>query len=225
MTNEFVLYGVPISPYVRSVALVLEEKGANFQMRTLIPNQSKIAAFPTRHPFGRVPVMVHGGFQLYETQAILRYLDRIISVPSLTPENPQAEARMNQLCGITDCYVMQYISKGISFGRILAPKLGIPTDESLIKASIPHAEVCVAEISRILGTQSFLTGEHISLADLLLAPHLSVFQETPESTAILAPYPALHAWIDKMSERPSFRNTTKEKLGAKAQADQRTASG
>ena len=48
-----------------------------------------------RHPFGRIPVMDHGDFRLYEMQAILRYLARIIPEPSLTLRDPRAEARMN----------------------------------------------------------------------------------------------------------------------------------
>jgi glutathione S-transferase len=32
-----------------------------------------------------VPVLEHDGFLLYETQAILRYLDRVLPKPALTP--------------------------------------------------------------------------------------------------------------------------------------------
>jgi glutathione S-transferase len=78
-----------------------------------------------RHPFGRIPVMDHGDFRLYEMQAILRYLDRIIPEPSLTPRDPRAEARMNQICGITDWYFMPQVSAPITFQRLV----GRPVDE------------------------------------------------------------------------------------------------
>jgi glutathione S-transferase len=213
----FVLYGVPASPYVRSAALGLEEKGANFQVSALAPFESKSESYLKRHPFGRVPALAHGDFELYETQAILRYLDRIIPEPSLTPEDPRAEARMNQLCGITDWYVMPHISMGITFDRLVAPRLGLPVDESKIEASIPRAKVCVAEIARLLGDQPFLVGDAVSIADLLMAPHLSFFAETPESAAILEPHRVLKAWISRMNARRSLQDTTTEKLAAKAQ--------
>jgi glutathione S-transferase len=214
----FVLYGVPASPYVRSAALGLEEKGANFRVSALAPFESKSESYLKRHPFGRVPALAHGEFELYETQAILRYLDRIIPEPSLTPADPRAEARMNQLCGITDWYVMPHISMGITFDRLVAPRLGLPVDESKIEASIPRAKVCVAEIARLLGDQPFLAGDAVSIADLLLAPHLSFFAETPESAAILEPHRALEAWISRMNARRSLQDTITEKLAAKAQA-------
>jgi glutathione S-transferase len=55
-----------------------------------------------RHPFGRVPVLEYDGFMLYETQAILRFLDRILPSPTLTPADPKAAARMDQAMIIND---------------------------------------------------------------------------------------------------------------------------
>lgn len=219
--GEFIVYGVVDSPevqspYVRSVALGLEEKGADFRVKALGPGGSKSPSYLERNPFGRVPTFVHGDFELYETQAILRYLDRILPGPCLTPQDPRAEARMNQLCGITDWYVMPQITMGITFDRLVAPRIGLPVNESKIEASIPGAKLCVAEIARLLGDRPFLAGNAISMADLLLASHLTFFAQTPESVAILEPHRALTTWIDRMNARPSFRNTTPEKLAAKA---------
>jgi glutathione S-transferase len=216
--SQFTLYGVPASPYVRAAAMGLNEKGVSFRMCALGPMESRSAAYLKRNPFGKVPSFVHGEFELYETQAILRYLDRIIPEPSFTPRHPRAEARMNQLCGITDCYVMPYISMGITFDRLVAPMLGIPVDEAKIKACLPRAQLCVAEIARILGDNPFLTGEGLSIADLLLAPHLSFFTATLESEGMLKSYQGLNAWLNRMSARPSFQNATAEKLAAKARS-------
>jgi glutathione S-transferase len=216
--DEFILYGVPPSPYVRGAALGFEEKGQPFRMKALGPNEMKSPSYLKRNPFGRVPVLAHGDFELYETQAILRYLDRVLPGPSLTLQDPRAEARMNQLCGITDWYVMPHVTMGIGFGRLVAPRLGLPVDESKIEASIPQAKVCIAEIAALLGDQLFLAGDRISIADLLVGPHLSFFALTAESDAILGPHRALSAWIGRMNARPSFQNTKPEKLAAKAQA-------
>jgi len=43
---------------------------------------------------------------LYETQAVMRYVDAVVPGPRLPPEDPRAEALMNQLMGITDWYLM-----------------------------------------------------------------------------------------------------------------------
>jgi glutathione S-transferase len=215
--TDFLIYGVPASVYVRSVAVALEEKGIRYGVNALAPFEARSEAYLLRNPFGRVPTLVHGDFELYETQAILRYLDRVVPGPLFTPEDLRAQARMNQLCGITDWYVMPQITMGVAFDRLIAPKIGLPVDEARIAASIPLAKVCVAEIARLLGDQPFLAGDTLSIADLLAGPHLSFFARTTESEAILEPHSKLSAWIARMNARPSFQNTTTEKLAARAQ--------
>src|SRR5947208_5823279 len=100
--SDFIVHGVPGSPFLRSVQLGLEEKGALYRLAVMAPGESKSAAHLKRHPFGRIPAFEHGDFQLYETQAILRYLDDVIPEPALKPADPRAAARMNQIIGIND---------------------------------------------------------------------------------------------------------------------------
>jgi glutathione S-transferase len=69
------------------------------------------------HPFGKVPYVEHGDFTLYETAAIVRYVDRMLPQPALTPSNPQAAARMDQLMNINDWYLFQGVSNVIEFGQ------------------------------------------------------------------------------------------------------------
>jgi glutathione S-transferase len=209
---DFIVYGVPGSPYVRAALIGLEEKGADYQIAALDPRASKAPEHLARHPFGRMPVLDHGDFRLYETQAILRYLDRVIPSPPLTPTNPRVEARMNQVIGIADAYVMHDISSPIVFQRLIAPQFGMPVDEARFAAALPKAKVCIDELGRLLGDKAFMAGEAISIADLLLAAHLAFIPGVDECRAMLATQPNLHAWLDRMNARPSMTATTPEKL-------------
>jgi glutathione S-transferase len=159
-----------------------------------------------------MPVLDHGDFRLYETQAILRYLDRVIPEPRLTPTDPRAEARMNQVIGITDCYVMPDISSPIVFQRLIAPQFGMPVDEARFAAALPKARICIDETARLLGDQLYMAGEAVSIADLLLAAHLAFVPGVDEGREMLARHPKLLAWLDRMNARPSMINTTPEKL-------------
>ena len=209
---EFIVHGVPGSPYVRAALLGLEEKGADYRIAGLDPSASKSAENLARHPFGRMPVLDHGDFRLYETQAILRYLDRVMPAPPLTPADARAEARMNQVIGITDCYVMHDISSPIVFQRLIAPQFGMPVDEARFAAALPKAKVCVDELGRLLGDQPYMAGEAITIADLLLAAHLAFIPGVDECRAMLAVQPNLQAWLERMNARPSMAATTAEKL-------------
>ncbi len=209
---EFIVHGVPGSPYVRAALLGLEEKGADYRIARLDPSASKSAENLARHPFGRMPVLDHGDFRLYETQAILRYLDRVMPAPPLTPTDARAEARMNQVIGITDCYVMHDISSPIVFQRLIAPQFGMPVDEARFAAALPKAKVCIDELGRLLGDQPYMAGEAITIADLLLAAHLAFIPGVDECRAMLAVQPNLQAWLERMNARPSMAATTPEKL-------------
>ena len=210
--SEFVVYGVPGSPYLRAVLLGLEEKRAPWRLAGMVRGDQKSPEHLARHPFGRIPAFEHEDFHLYETQAILRYLDRILPTPSLTPGDARSEARMNQLVGITDWYVMPNISAAISWHRVVAPRFGLPVDEAKIAAAVPVAEGCIAEIARLLGGKEFLTGNAVSIADLMLAPQLDLFAATPEGASMLTAHPGLRSWLDHMTARPSMVATTWQAL-------------
>jgi glutathione S-transferase len=210
--SEFIVHSIPGSPYGRAVLTALVEKGASYRLAPLAMGAWRSEPHISRQPFGRVPAFEHDGFMLYETQAILRYLDRIIPSPPLTPAEPRAEARMNQVIGIADAYVMHDISSPIVFQRLIAPQFGMPVDEARFASALPKAKVCIDELGRLLGDHAYMAGDAVSIADLLLAAHLAFITGVDECRAMLAAQPRLQTWLDRMNARPSMIVTTPEKL-------------
>lgn len=216
--SDFVIHGVIGSPFVRAVLMGLEEKGRGWRLQPLAPGASKSPEYLARHPFGRVPAVEHDGFQLYETQAVLRYLDRIEPEPPLTPPDPRQAARMDQIMGINDWYLFAHASAPIGFPRVVAPRIGFPADSSKVAEALPRARVCIGEIARLLDGQPFLAGDALSLADLMVAPQLSLLMECEEGQDLMAPHAALSAWLERMEARPSMIATSWERLEATAKA-------
>src|SRR5260370_22676162 len=70
--SEFTVYSMPASPFGRAVLATLEEKAATYRLLPVAPGTFRSPEHLARHPFGRVPVLEHDGFSLYESQAILR---------------------------------------------------------------------------------------------------------------------------------------------------------
>jgi glutathione S-transferase len=217
MMSEYIVHSVPGSPFGRSVLATLEEKGAPYRLMPLAPGSSKSPEHLARHPFGRVPVLEHDGFLLYETQAILRYLDRVLPQPALTPADPRRAARMDQVMNISDWYLFQGVCNVIAFQRIIGPKmLGLTPDEAAVDAAMPRARTVFAELSRLLGDQAYIAGDALSLADLQTAPQMSFLALTPEWATLTEPHPNLVAWIGRLEARPSFQATTWAKLSERA---------
>jgi glutathione S-transferase len=205
--SDFVIHGVPGSPFVRSVCLALEEKATPYRIHGLAVGEMRGDAHRKLHPFMRVPVIDHDGFVLYETQAILRYIDAVFPTPALQPSDPRAIGRMNQVIGINDWYLFPQAARVIVFQRIVGPVLmGLTPDEAVVASAVPDAERCLAELNRLLGVQPFMVGDRLSLADLLLAPQIDYLAATPEGQKILA-NTALFDWLGRMRTRDSMRAT------------------
>lgn len=217
--SEFIVHTVPGSPFARAVLATLEEKGARYRLAPLAPGASKSPEYLARHPFGRVPAFEHDGFMLYETQAILRYLDRVLPQPSLTPVDPKRAARMDQVMNINDWYLFQGVGNVIIFHRVIGPQLmGLKADEAAIEAAMPKAHTVFTELARLLGEQAFFAGDTVSLADLMVAPAVAFFTATPEWAELGAPRTNLAAWLNRMEARPSMQATTWERVSAMAKA-------
>ena len=202
------VYGIPGSPFLRSVEIALKEKSINYQLHALAPGEHKSEEYLKRHPFGRVPAFEHDGFAIYETQAILRYLDDVFPNPPLTPGNPKARARMNQVIGVIEWYYFPKAAAPIGFNRIIGPRLlGLPGDEAAVSEAMPMAQTCFAELERLLGNDQYFGGERISIADIMLGAQLDLLCQCAEGRQLIESTPALKAWLSRMVARPSFSAT------------------
>jgi len=202
------LYGIPGSPFLRSVEVTLKEKGLDYHLHAMAPGEHKTEEYLKRHPFGRVPAFEHDGFALYETQAIIRYLDDRFPHPPLTPGVAVLRARMNQLIGIIECYFFPKAAAPIAFNRIIGPRLlGLTGDEAAIADAMPMARTCFAELDRLLGDKPYFTGSSLSLGDIMLATQLDLFRDCPEGRELIEGTNNLNGWLERMLVRPSFRET------------------
>ena len=210
--TEFVVTGIPGSPYVRTPLLVLEEKGVPYRFDAIPFGGHHTPEYRRLQPFGKIPAFADGDFAFYETQAFLRYVDRVVPQPSLTPRGDRAIARMDQLIGITDDYVRSRVTGAVVFPLGLAQQLGLPADRDAALAAVPAAAHVLSVIADLLGDQPYLTGDMLSLADLMLVPQIDFLPSFAEGKALLLGEPRLAAWLARMQARASMQATSWERL-------------
>src|SRR5580700_7038866 len=85
--------GFPQSTYTRVVLMACQEKGIDYELKPAPPHSPEVAAI---HPFGKIPVMRHGDFELCESKAIATYLDLTFPGPKLIPTEPRHAALTEQ---------------------------------------------------------------------------------------------------------------------------------
>jgi glutathione S-transferase len=206
--TQVTIYGSTNSNYTRSVRMALDEKGVAYDWIELFRPDIKSPANLQRHPFGKMPSLEHGAFVLYETQAILRYIDESFAGEPLQPVDALPRARMNQLLSIADNYAWPNMVQAIFFQRIMAPRFGLAVDESAVAAALPQAHLCLTEFERLMADGPFLVGDQVTLADLMVAPIIACFSRTREGVAAIKSHPGLAPWWERMSARSSMLRTT-----------------
>ena len=197
------IHGVFGSPFVRALRIALDEKALPWAWAPLKLGTNRQEPYLSRQPFGKIPAIEDAGFDLYETQAILRHIDRKTPTPALIPADPRQAARMDQMLAILDCALWPSVCLPINFNRLIAPKLGRPVDEAAIAAALPMAETTVRAVAALQAEAPFMTGQAISLADIALLPHLDALAITPEGRPMIEAQPRLFEWLGHMRKRPS----------------------
>lgn len=204
------LFGLERSVYTRIARLALEEKEVPYSLQEVeifgpdgVPDSHL-----RRHPFGRIPVLQHGAFVIYETSAISRYIDEAFQGKSLQPSEAKQRARMNQFISLLDSYAYRPMVWGVFAQRVSVPSSGGSPDESLIATSLKSSSTCLDSMEALASDAPFLTGKSISLADLHAYPMLRYFCFAPEGLAMLRRHARLYRWYQTMLARPSVVRTT-----------------
>jgi glutathione S-transferase len=203
------LYGLERSVYTRIARLALEEKSVSYALHEVeIFGPSGVPPeHLRRHPFGRIPALEHGGFWLYETTAITRYVEEAFAGPQLQPIEPRERARVNQVVSVLDSYAYRPMVWGVFVERVLVPLSGRTPNESTVAESLAAARTCLSALIRIVECQPFLVAPNLTLADLHALPILAYFCLAPEGQQVIAEYPALERWLAMMNSRPSVQRT------------------
>ena len=118
--SDPIVYGFPYSTFVHIVRLILTHKGAAYTFRDLETEMGKPSHLAL-HPFNRVPVLQHDDFTVYETSAIVTYIDETFEKPALQPKNARDRARMHQWMSAVNSYYYTYMIYHVTHERLVFP--------------------------------------------------------------------------------------------------------
>lgn len=204
MESPLKLYGNPGSTCTRKVLFTLAERGAafDFEVIDLSKGEQKSPAHLARQPFGVVPVLEDDGFSVYESRAIIRYLDATLPGARLTPADPKAAARMEQWISVEGSYFSPPAMKAV-MNIWYAGMSGKTPDADVVAAGKAGAARALDVIEQALVGQDYLAGE-FSLADICYAPYLEYINAMGLGE-IIAERPNVAAWWARVSARPAWQ--------------------
>lgn len=203
-----ILYGYKYSVYLRIVRLTLAEKGLRATHAEINPFEAQSEEQSNIHPFGRVPVLEHAGFRLYETTTITRYLDEAFPGPALQPLDPKARARMAQIIAIIDNYAYQPLIRQVFSHAVFRPAFGKESNPEMVAEGMATAPQVMGALEQIAAEGLVLGSETpTNLAALHLAPMLDYFLKAPGAGDLLAKAPTLNQWWETFKNQASLTTT------------------
>jgi glutathione S-transferase len=206
MADKPVLYGFDGSTYVRTVRMVLADKGIEHDQVpvNVLEGEPRQPAHLERHPFGKVPVLDIDGMRLRETDAICRYIEDIAPDPALIPQDPKARARMNEAIGLIDSYGYGALV-GVAGYHLFPDFIGGQNEDARQKA-IADSQTLLKLLMDTRAKAKWLAGDAPTLADYFLGPIRVYVSLTPDADAVMD-VAGVRDWWDAMSAHETFTRT------------------
>ena len=198
------LSGDPRSTYTWSARMALAEKGLHYEMVQRAPHSAEQVRL---HPFGRIPALRDGDFILFETSAIVRYLDECFPEPALIPASVRARARAEQWVSATSSYLYDAMIRRYALQYLFPKGPGGEPDSGVIAAARGEIARYLAILDDAYGENDAITGETFSIADLLLVPIIDYLALAPGGEELLAAAPNVGRALASARARPSFQAT------------------
>jgi glutathione S-transferase len=198
---KLVLVSHTLCPYVHRAAAMIHEKGVAFERR-VIDLRAKPDWFMAISPRGKVPVLLVDGQPLFESQAIIEFLDET-HPPSLLGSDPFERARQRAWVEVAnDLSNAQY--------RLFIA----PSPEEQAAAAEGLASIA-ARYEEALET-GVIAPEGFGLAHLALASSALRFAivEAELGVRVLQAAPRFEALVRRLAVRPSIADTVPDDYAA-----------
>lgn len=194
------LWGRLSSINVRKVVLCAQVLGLDFERTDagLAFGVVDTPAYRALNPNGQVPLLQDGGFSLWESNVIVRYLcqrERSPLYPAEPHQRFDAERWMDwqqtALNRASGAAFVQWV-------RTTAER----RDAQAIATSVAATEPLLAMLDRHLSQQAYLCGETLTMADIPIACEVHRWWGLPQPRPV---WPHLERWYARWLEHPASR--------------------
>ena len=195
------------SPFSWRVQLVLEEKKLPYEpvLLSFSKGEHKSAEHLARSPHGKVPALTDDGLTLYESSAIVEYLEERYPKPSVMPADPAARA----LVRIEELECLLYLAETF---RAVARQAFFTPPEQRDAAALDAARADVrSQLERLEARAAgrcarYIVGDEPSRADFTWLPFVEIAGRAGADVD-RASTPWLIDWRETMRARPSYERS------------------
>ncbi|MHC0067195.1 glutathione S-transferase family protein [Nostoc sp. UIC 10890] len=179
------------------VRWVLQELGVEFEAISINmqAGEHRTPDFLTINPTGKLPVLIDGEHIITESVAIALYLGEKYPESNLVPTDLLLRAQLYRWLLFTATELEQPLWRIARHTFIYPEELRLPAEIPLARQDFTSMAVVLE--NHLLDRQ-FLVGEHVTVADFVLAYTLDWANEVQ----LLATFPTLVDYMERMYKRP-----------------------
>jgi glutathione S-transferase len=165
-------YNLSGSPFAWKVWLSLEHKSIPYQMRVVSRDAGELATdhFRALNPHGKAPVIEHDGFALYESSAIVEYLEEGWGGESLWPRDARARAVARRVMAESQSYLYQPVRQVV---EAVLMNGGAAPSEAIVRTALSQAQGAATILGDTLSAP-FFNGESPGASDYSVYPLLAI---------------------------------------------------
>jgi glutathione S-transferase len=203
------IHGHPWSINTRKVLAALAEKGESAELSlVMVPKgEHKRPEHLARHPFGKVPVLEEGGELIYETRAILRYLEHRLPSPALVPSDATGAAHVEQWINVAESYFIPF-AHPLLVESLFRQYIGGEQNAAVIRAGREGVGLALDVAGQRLQESRYFAGNDFSLADIYWMPYFEYLLQVGEGELVLS-RKHLAAWWERVSERSAWQRVAR----------------
>lgn len=206
---ECILYGadpasvsvIQCSPPSWMAQMALEAKGASYRLELLsfARGEHRSAAMRELNPRATIPVLVHGGASIYETYAVLEYIDYAFAEVPLVPRERVGRAR-----ALTRLHEASNLkAAGMALFAYLMKTPEGARDENRVAKGIDELSAELDRWERVEPGDGFFGGA-LCLSDLCVFAYLATARRLGLD---LAPWPGLRRFCEHMESLECVQKT------------------
>ncbi len=207
------LWGTAVSPYVRKVISVLEEKQIPYTLHPVLPislleatNSEVPTQFRQVSPLGKIPALEVGDFSVSDSSVIAAYIEKKWADRAIYPKDPEMFARVLWLERYSDTTMTEVFHK-ILFENFVKPQvLKEKVDTKLVQELVNKLpsiySYLEAELQKNKGR--YLVGSTLTVADIAIIHHFASM-DLAGITVDLQHYPLLSNYVEQVKQLPSIQ--------------------
>lgn len=194
------LHGFPMSPNTRRALLVLEESGLPYELVPvdLMSAEHKKAPYAALNPTTRVPTLVDGDFNLWESNAILEYIAARVPEKGLAPRDARERAELSRWMFMNAAHLSP------AQAHIFAHTIRLPEEQripKLVENGRLEIDRCLGPLNEYLNGREYIL-DRFTIGEIAIAASLGMAAMIGID---LSKYPNVATWLDRIRARPSWK--------------------